>query len=681
MRKILAVLGLIIVSSYSSSAQLIQGFDTICVNTPVQLTTDQTNASSYYWGFCSAYLNNTPQGSSIAAGTGLDNPRSIALVVDEATDEHYIFVVNDGGVTRNVMRYAFGNSLANAPVATNMGDFGGIINNNPKGLWFAEDGDGWHAFLAAGNAPGASQIIRFDFTSGLSAIPTATDLGNLGGLIINPQDMYIFEEGGNWHGFTNSGFTGDLIRLDFGPNLSAVPSVLTISNFASIPPLGLAFPTGFWPAFDGTDWYLFVCNAITSSVVRLDFGPSLTNATPGSTDLGDFGGLLTTPRDISIIQDCGAWYGFVNNEGNNNMVRLEFQGALNAVPTATDLGNFAGFNAPLYLTQFKRSRDNVFAFTANNGSSSLSRIEFNSCLVPDLNSSIFRTPPPITYDVPGVYNVYLAIDEGLPSMQVVCKQITVLPEPILAIHNDTLICAGDTIQVTANGQNLDSLIWSTNYNMFPPTADTETVLLYPRENFTYDIHMVFLGGGCLIDTNLDITVSQVRADAGEDRFVADGSYTTLGGPQISYGQEYSYQWTPSTFLDDASIANPRCDPKNTQFYILEVTNDSTGCAVTDSVFVFNECTDINLPNAFNPVSDVSYNREFGVLNNRLFKLNYFRIYNRWGNLIFETTNPSIQWDGNHLNIPAPSGTYIWIVDGECDNGKRIQKQGNVFLVR
>ncbi len=679
MRKILAVLGIIIISVQSLSAQLIQGFDTVCVNTPLQLTTTQTNASSYYWGFCSAYLNNAPQGSSIAAGTGLDAPRSTALAVD-ANDNHFIFVVNSNGSTREIIRYDFGNSLANAPVATNLGDFGGLINANPKGLWFAEDGDGWHGFLAAGNGPAASQIVRFDFSGGLNVLPTAIDLGNLGGLVINPQDMFIFEEAGNWHGFTNSGFTGDLIRLDFGANLSNVPTIFNIPNFG-VPPLGLAFPTGFWPAFDGTDWHLFVCNAITSSLVRLDFGPSLTNASPTSVDLGDFGGLLTTPRDISIIQDCDAWYGFVTNELTNSMVRLEFNGSLTAVPTASDLGNFGGFDGPIYLTHFKRSRDNVFAFTANNTSNSLSRIEFNSCLVPDIPASTFRTPPPVTYDVPGIYNVYLIIDEGLPTMQVECKQITVIPTPIIEIHNDTIICVGDTINVSANGQNLNSLTWSTNYNMFPPTADTESVRLYPRETFTYNVQMIFANGGCVIDTNLTIQVSQINADAGEDRFVADGAYTVLGGPQLSYGQEYSYVWSPSTFLDNATLANPRCDPKFTQFYVLQVTNDSTGCVATDSVYVFNECTDINLPNAFNPVSDVSYNRRFGIMNNRIFKLNYFKIFNRWGNLIFETTNPAIAWDGNHLNIPAPSGTYVWMVDGECDNGKRIQKQGNVFLVR
>lgn len=680
MRKILAVLGIIIISAQSLSAQLIQGLDTICVNTPIQLNSTLQGANSYYWGFCSAYLDNNPQGSSIAAGTGLDAPRSIALAYDSASDNNCIFVVSNGASSRELIRYDFGNTMANSPNAVNLGDFGGVISANPKGLWFEQDGDGWHAFLAAGNGPLNSQIVRFDFGPNLSSVPTVTDLGNLGGLIINPQDMYLFEEAGMWYGFTNSGFTGDLVRMNFGADLSGIPTIVTIPNLG-VPPLGLGFPTGFWPAFDGTDWYLFVCNAITSSVVRLDFGPSLTNINPSSTDLGDFGGALTTPRDISIIKDCDTWYGFVTNEGSDNIVRLEFTDTLDGPPTATNLGNFGNFDDPIYLTHFRRTRDNIFAFTANNGSNSISRIEFNTCTVPDVPFSIFETPPPVTYDQPGIYNVYLAINEGLPSMQVECKQITVLPTPLLQIQNDTLLCLGDTILVTANGQGLNSLLWSPTYNMFPPTGDTESVLIYPRENVTYDIEMIFLKGGCVVDTSLTITVSQVTADAGKDVVVGDGAYTILGGPKLSYGSEYSYIWSPAQFLDDPRIANPRVDPLFSRFYTLEVTNDSTGCVARDSVYVFNECVDISLPNAFNPVSNIPKNRKFGIENNQLFSLNYFRIFNRWGNLIFETTLPNVTWDGTFENIPAPSGTYVWIVDGECSNGKRIQKQGNVFLVR
>jgi gliding motility-associated-like protein len=88
-----------------------------------------------------------------------------------------------------------------------------------------------------------------------------------------------------------------------------------------------------------------------------------------------------------------------------------------------------------------------------------------------------------------------------------------------------------------------------------------------------------------------------------------------------------------------------------------------------------------LPNAFNPVSDQPENRNFGLINNNVVKLEYFKIFNRWGQVVFETTDPIKKWDGTQNNIQLPPDNYVWIVDGYCDNGKRIKKQGTVLLVR
>ncbi|MBU3676835.1 MAG: hypothetical protein FGM54_06615, partial [Chitinophagaceae bacterium] len=110
---------------------LIFGLDSLCVNNDLQLSTTVKNASSYYWGFCSAYLNNIPTGSSIGAGTGMDSPSSIAMGKDG--QNYFVFVVNTAG-TRNVMRYDFGNSLSNSPVPVDLGNFGGLIPVTAKGF-------------------------------------------------------------------------------------------------------------------------------------------------------------------------------------------------------------------------------------------------------------------------------------------------------------------------------------------------------------------------------------------------------------------------------------------------------------------------------------------------------------------------------------------------------------------
>lgn len=164
--------------------------------------------------------------------------------------------------------------------------------------------------------------------------------------------------------------------------------------------------------------------------------------------------------------------------------------------------------------------------------------------------------------------------------------------------------------------------------------------------------------------------------------MADGAYTVLGGPQISTGQEYSYLWLPFTYLDNPTAAHPTCTPLDVEMYIVTVTNDSTTCFAKDTVFVKTECTDIHLPNAFLfLVSDLAVNRNFGLLNHNITKLEYFRIYNRWGQLIFETKDPNKKWDGTFNNIEVAPDNYVWMIDGLCNNGKRIKKQGTVLLVK
>jgi gliding motility-associated-like protein len=69
------------------------------------------------------------------------------------------------------------------------------------------------------------------------------------------------------------------------------------------------------------------------------------------------------------------------------------------------------------------------------------------------------------------------------------------------------------------------------------------------------------------------------------------------------------------------------------------------------------------------------------LNSNIAKLEFFKIFNRWGQIVFETTDPNKKWDGTQNNIELQPGNYVWIIDGYCNNGKRIRKQGNVLLAR
>ncbi len=668
----------VLLCNIATAQRLIQSYDTACVNNEVTFTTLDSTSSTHYWGFCSAYLNNLPTGTSIAAGTGLLGPQAITLAKEG--NNYFVFVVNTAN-PRDIIRYEFGNSLSNAPVATNIGNLGGLVPTSAKGFQIVQENGNWYGFLVGG-AGANSAWLRMDFGTSLTNIPTAafTDIDLQG--LTSPQDLYIFKEAGEWYGLTNSNF-GNFYIIKIGTDITNAPLV-QLPDITLTPTLNNGeLPTGFWPVLDNGNWYLFFCSRSgggNSRVRRLDFGNSLLNS-PSLNPLPGVGATLNNVRDITIIKDCGSYYGYVTNEGDNTITLLNFS-RIDTIPTATNIGNIGNLDAPRFITRFIRDRDNVFGFTTNSAGNTITRLEFTSCSSASIPSSSLKNPPPVFYTAPGIYNVYYIGDEGLPTMKFDCKQILVRPIPKIEINNDTTICEGSKILLVANSNAGPSVTWSPLYNSEPggDRADTTSIYVFPTEKYTYHCTLNF-GGACKIDTNVTVDVSHVRADAGPDVFVADGALTVLGGPQLYYGKEFSYLWTPSTYLNNDTLANPTAKPLDNQFYVLKVTNRNSLCDAYDTVYVKTECTDFNLPNAFNPVSESTRNRYFGLLNRNIVKLEYFRIFNRWGQLVFETTNPVKQWDGFYNNIPMPPDNYVWIVDGYCNNGKRFKKSGNVLLVR
>lgn len=88
--------------------------------------------------------------------------------------------------------------------------------------------------------------------------------------------------------------------------------------------------------------------------------------------------------------------------------------------------------------------------------------------------------------------------------------------------------------------------------------------------------------------------------------------------------------------------------------------------------------DIYVPNAFTPNGD-GLNDSFGAIGEGIITYD-MQIYNRWGSLVFESTNPGKQWDGTFNNAPAESGGYVYKISAQGENKKPITITGNVTLV-
>jgi gliding motility-associated-like protein len=143
---------------------------------------------------------------------------------------------------------------------------------------------------------------------------------------------------------------------------------------------------------------------------------------------------------------------------------------------------------------------------------------------------------------------------------------------------------------------------------------------------------------------------------------------------------YSYLWTPSIGLNNGSIQKPIFNAGFEQKYRIRLTS-AVGCVTIDSVSVsVFENSDIFVPKAFSPNKDGKNDLLFPFLVN-IKTLKFFRIYNRWGQLMYQTSDFKQGWDGVYNNIPQPLDTYTWIVEGIDVNGVAIFKKGQTVLLR
>ena len=142
-----------------------------------------------------------------------------------------------------------------------------------------------------------------------------------------------------------------------------------------------------------------------------------------------------------------------------------------------------------------------------------------------------------------------------------------------------------------------------------------------------------------------------------------------------------YHWFPPTGLSCDTCSNPIAFPDITTTFCIEIT-DANGCTDTACVTVTVEfpCSEIFVPSAFSPNGD-DENEELCIYGINCVKSIKFAIYNRWGEKVFETTDPGQCWDGNYKDKPEYTAIFVYKMEVVLKNRYRVTKQGNISLIR
>ena len=670
--------------------------DTVCVNELFTITNLTQGATTYYWSFCTADAAMIPSGISMPMlASNLLQPGSVAFIYDQG--HYYTFTTNqgDGTVTRNY----YGKNLLAPPLASlKMGNLG-VLNTNVRGIQVKQDNGNWYGFIADDNL-----ILRLDFGTSLLNTPTITTFSGAIGTVNGMNGLMIVNDGANWIGFCTSNIVNSVVRLTWGNNLASSPVATNLGNTGN-----LNLPSQCALMKEGTDWYLLIANEGDNSISRLSFGTSLMN-TPTGTNLGNVGS-LDHDGGILLVRDCEALNGFALNHitGNDVLVRLNFPAGLPGPVTGQVIGNLGAMNQPSTFSEMIRGGDTLYTVVANTGISTLSLLFFINCTNASIASSTLKDPPPVSYGTPGQYNIMLITDEGLPTQQNVCKRITVMPPVTVNLGNDTLVCSGKILTLDAGPGNSQyqwssgettqtirtgkpGVYWVHIVNRWNCEA-SDTIIISQSAAVMNSVDTSICYGmeyhaGNIIHTLSGIYTDTLQTLAGCDSVLVSsltvkpkipvdlgGNRSICPGEQITLHATYpgsSYVWQDASTDSVYLVTQPGS-------YWVQVTYSN--CTAGDTVMITECPAELWFPTAFTPNGDGT-NDLFRPKGISILKY-HLVIYNRWGQLLFQSDDLENGWDGSVGNKPCPAGTYTFIAtyEGTDNPGSTKKISGSFALVR
>lgn len=288
-----------------------------------------------------------------------------------------------------------------------------------------------------------------------------------------------------------------------------------------------------------------------------------------------------------------------------------------------------------------------------------------------LGLSCLNCPDPqLVADTTGLVRVTVTDNNGCAASD--SFTVSLHAAPLLLAAPDTTLCEGDTITLSASGAS--TYRWQPDQRLENP--QTANPLAFPDQATTYTV----LGtdtNGCLATATVALNVAPAPfVEAGPDLQLFEGETGWLAGQG-----DGTPLWSPTIGLNNPTQFAPNVTlPADTQVYVLTVT-DAFGCDAYDSVMVMVWKPEvITVPNAFSPNGD-GQNDYFNIPALRYYTLVSFQVFNRWGELVYQSNTNQPGWDGRIAGSPAIPGVYMYLIQLESPTGQPIQRQGNVTLFR
>jgi hypothetical protein len=303
---------------------------------------------------------------------------------------------------------------------------------------------------------------------------------------------------------------------------------------------------------------------------------------------------------------------------------------------------------------------------------------------------VVNTPTNTVKDIT-VSTQYRLIDKNGVCPEDTSSVASILFDPVsfpqaTAYPADTTICYGTIASLNASIQTGTSFTWEPVSIGNSDIKTTPFDIINPvSPQTTTDYILRVLNEGCpnpLLDTFHVAVLAPVIVDAGRDTSVVAGQPLQFNASSSDPDPD-TYSWSPVIELNNPLIPDPLATytmEDNIIRYAVTATT-AFGCTGVGyiTVKVFKTKPDIFVPNAFTPGGTL--NTVFRPIPVGIASLRYFRIYNRLGQLVYNTSAIGSGWDGRLNGSPQGSGGYVWMVQGTDYLGNVITKSGTMVLVR
>lgn len=227
------------------------------------------------------------------------------------------FIIGGQNANSRLVKLNFGNSLSNFPVAVNMGNVGGL--SYPVDLTILYEEGNWYGFTVSADN---NTVTKYSFGNSLNNAPTASNLGNIGNLDY-PTGIFLIKSDNNYHLFITNRNSNSLSRLDFGTSIANTPTGSNLGN----PGNNFNLPRDVTVIKDCDRIFGFLVNE-SNSIIRLDFASLTSN--PATVSLGNIGSLSFPSSISDIVRTGDAVSFFSPNVNNNSISKFTFSNCNNA---------------------------------------------------------------------------------------------------------------------------------------------------------------------------------------------------------------------------------------------------------------------------------------------------------------------------------------------------------------